>query len=335
MHRSLVVSFLVLASCRSAPVPRPEFAPTRCGLHDPTAALLQTEDGASLWFKSAGRADGPVVVYLHGGPCYNAYGFEQAVGRRLEQRLQMVYWDHRGCGRSFVPDSRAPLGMETTLADIERLRTRLGVARIWLLGHSFGGIIALEYARKHREHVAGVILVDITADLANAWQHQLSTLGRVAPDRFPQQAETLRRLLESDRNPFDKLQEAYRLLGRRPLQRSLFFASDQGQALNEAWDEASGLSRCGDGRGAQVFRENGYLLAAHPELMTPLGIPGALLAGRQSHVIGTQNIESAAREWQLPLRWFEQSGHFPFTEEPQAFVDAVFEVIGRHGRSSP
>src|SRR4051812_32919663 len=60
-------------------------------------------NGADLWFKLAGKADGPVVVYLHGGPGYNSHTFEKAVGALLEQKLKMIYLDQRGCGRSSVP----------------------------------------------------------------------------------------------------------------------------------------------------------------------------------------------------------------------------------------
>ncbi len=127
-------------------------SPERCAVgKNPTTdgAYLRTDDGVELWYKKAGNPKGPVVIYLHGGPGYNSYAFEKAAGALLEQRLQMVYLDQRGCGRSWFEGHPEKLGIGPTIEDIERLRKKLGAPQISLIAHSFGGLMALEYVKAH------------------------------------------------------------------------------------------------------------------------------------------------------------------------------------------
>ena len=87
--------------------------------------------------------------FVHGGPGYNAYGFERSIGPRLERSIRMVYLDQRGCGRSAGGAEDLPLGMDETVADFERLRAQLGIARWSVIAHSYGGLVALVYASRH------------------------------------------------------------------------------------------------------------------------------------------------------------------------------------------
>lgn len=101
------------------------------------------------------------------------------------------------------------------------------------------------------------------------------------------------------------------------------FATDAGQRTNERLDEVSGLL---GGSGAGVFAKyqaEGLLDASRSAWLAPLSIPGILLAGRESQVIGAGNIQSAATAWHVPLHWFEKSGHFPYVEEPPEFARVV------------
>lgn len=100
----------------------------------------------------------------------------------------MVYLDQRGCGRSWFPAKPEQLGITHTVEDIEKLRMHLGVERIFLLGRSFGGLVALEYQRAYPKNVAGLILADTTGDLMSALNHQISTLAAMAPERLPEHA---------------------------------------------------------------------------------------------------------------------------------------------------
>lgn len=288
------------------------------------ASYLQPPDGARIWYRLAGNKQGPTVVYLHGGPGYNAYGFERMVGSSLERRLRMVYFDQRGCGRSFSPDlPPEKLGLEPTVTDIERLRIALGVERISLVAHSFGGLVALGYMHAYPNHVARIVMVETTADLPAALEHQAAFAASVAAKAFPSHAAQLSAVRDRQEPASVKLSRAYELLGRLPLQRKVMFATDAGQQRNEQLDEASGLLGKGSEHVYAKYRAEGLLDATRSAWFAPFPVPGLLLAGRQSQTIGAENLRAAAARWQVPIHWFEKSGHFPFVEEPVAFAREV------------
>ena len=154
------------------------------GASDPRSTNLSTPphslgehnevlNGVRLYYRMAGKSidlagrPSTPVIFLHGGPGYNSHSFATLAGPRLEQHLQMVYFDQRGCGRSERPWTQA-YSIETLVEDIEALRHRLGADKISLIGHSFGGALALEYAVRHPEHVWRMVLVGGFSD-GPAW----------------------------------------------------------------------------------------------------------------------------------------------------------------------
>ncbi len=203
MRAASLVGLTLLLGCRTSPLPlaasssRSGSAPYGTTGKGGAGAIdgdrLAVGEGVSVWYKAQGKRSAPVVLFLHGGPGYNSYAFERAVGAQLEPRLRMIYLDQRGCGRS-CPAQAEQLGIANTVDDIEKLRQHLGAEHLVLLGHSFGGLVALEYQRAHPDRVAGLILAETTGDLRTALEQQVSTLAAMAPDKFPEQATQLRGL---------------------------------------------------------------------------------------------------------------------------------------------
>ena len=137
--------------------------------------LIQIEPGVRLFVDIEGPAlvpDGstmrekPTLLLLHGGPGYDHSGFKPAFSR-LADVAQIVYYDHRGHGRS----DRRPAGewtLDTFADDIVRLCAALGVTRPIVLGQSFGGFVAQRYLARHPAHAAKVILSSTSPHLGLA-----------------------------------------------------------------------------------------------------------------------------------------------------------------------
>jgi len=137
--------------------------------------LIQIEPGVRLFVDIEGPAlvpDGatmrekPTLLLLHGGPGYDHSGFKPAFSC-LADVAQIVYYDHRGHGRS----DRRPAGewtLDTFADDIVRLCAALGVARPIVLGQSFGGFVAQRYLARHPAHAAKVILSSTSPHLGLA-----------------------------------------------------------------------------------------------------------------------------------------------------------------------
>ncbi|WP_107655053.1 prolyl aminopeptidase [Nocardia suismassiliense] len=121
---------------------------------------LDVGDGQSMYWEVSGNPDGKPVVLLHGGPG----GGVSPVHRQFfdPAAYRIVLLDQRGCGRStpHVADG-ASLATNTTqhlIADIEALRTHLGIDRWQVFGGSWGSTLALAYAETHPDRVTELVL---------------------------------------------------------------------------------------------------------------------------------------------------------------------------------
>jgi len=125
---------------------------------------LEVGDGHQIYWEACGNPTGKPALVLHGGP---GSGCTPGARRYFDPRAyRIILFDQRGSGRS-TPHASSPgidLSTNTTahlLADIERLRTHLGIARWLVFGGSWGSTLALAYAERHPERVAGMVLVAI------------------------------------------------------------------------------------------------------------------------------------------------------------------------------
>lgn len=113
----------------------------------------------SHWVKIKGTANKTTPIFiLHGGPGGNNYNFERTSGPLLEQFATIVYYEQRGCGRSEASKDTMAYTIEILIDDIDKLRIKLGLEKITLLGYSFGAELALRYAEKFSKNVENLIL---------------------------------------------------------------------------------------------------------------------------------------------------------------------------------
>jgi proline iminopeptidase len=290
---------------------------------------LIMQDGASIWYKVSGNDRGAVLYFFHGGPGYNSYTFEKSVGALLEREFRVVYIDQRGTGRSAVEASAKEgdssvgvnYGMARTINDIERIRATLGDTRIGLIGHSFGGAVAAEYAHRYPERITGVAFVETATDMNAAVTQQVALVTANAQTLFPQEAPALIAIgADSNRHPLDRLTGFYGVVPRLKLQRALDFATQEGQDKQESLDALSGLSGCTRKEVVAAFRNEGYFDRELPTVAFSIPARSGLIIGRYSHVIGENGYRHAAAVWGATPVIFEKSGHFPYVEESEAFA---------------
>jgi pimeloyl-ACP methyl ester carboxylesterase len=155
---------------------------------------------ALAWAPATARAEPEPVFFLAGGPgqsSRDAYPMLAAAFTELRRSRDLFFLDQRGTGgsnrldcpteesppagwdeeslgeaRAFAARCREALSVQADLrfyrtreavADLERVRERLGAARIWLIGVSYGTRLAQDYARRHPERVAGLVLDGVVA----------------------------------------------------------------------------------------------------------------------------------------------------------------------------
>jgi len=124
---------------------------------DPFAReMMDVGEGHEIYVEQSGNPEGQPVIVLHGGP---GGGSSPAMRRYFDPAVcRVVLFDQRGCGRS---RPHASVEANTTwhlVADIERIRRRLGIDRWIVFGGSWGATLALIYAQTHPERAAHLVL---------------------------------------------------------------------------------------------------------------------------------------------------------------------------------
>jgi proline iminopeptidase len=148
-------------------------------------------DGARLYVHEIG-AGHPVVV-IHGGPDFD-HTYLRPELDRLADRFRLVYYDQRGRGRSAGGVSAEDVSISSEVEDLDRLRGHLGYDWVAVLGHSWGGLLAMEYAVRHPDRVSHLVLMNTAPALHVDWlrfrddlrrrrsEHDLKAMTAIAAD---------------------------------------------------------------------------------------------------------------------------------------------------------
>ena len=115
------------------------------------------KDG-KIYYETFGKGD-PIIV-IHGGPGFDLDWFLPQM-KTLAKDHEVILYDQRGSGKSVHGKIDAStINMPQFVADLEALRKKLGYEKVTLLGHSWGGLLAMNYAIAHPDHVSTLILAD-------------------------------------------------------------------------------------------------------------------------------------------------------------------------------
>lgn len=142
-----------------------------------------------VWTKRIGA--GPVkVLLLHGGPGFS-HDYLEAMESFLPQAgIEMIYYDQLGCGNSDHPDDPALWTLPRYLEELEEVRAGLGLDQFVLYGHSWGGLLAIEYALHHQRRLRGLVISNMTAGIASVLRN-LAAIKRQLPLKALAQLEAL------------------------------------------------------------------------------------------------------------------------------------------------
>ena len=188
---------------------RPHRADRHADAH-PATDMRASIRGTRIYFDVEGMGlvpDGPVMrarpaaMVIHGGPGSDHTGFKPGFWP-LAARLQLIYFDHRGQGRS-DPADPATYTLDENVEDMEALRRHLGLGPIVSIGTSYGPLVAMAHAARHPEAVSHLVLIVTAAhggfipraqalvrDRGTA--EQQSVCGKLLGGRFSLTAEEMR-----------------------------------------------------------------------------------------------------------------------------------------------
>ncbi len=150
--------------------------------------------GISLNVKVIGN--GYPLVLMHGGPGADMY--TMMAYRPCADHFTLVFYDHRCNGRSEGAEVTS-MTMENLTADADALRQALGFDKWAVLGHSFGGMVALEYALRYPQSLSHLLLVDTCGDIRWAQENAPKVLAQRGFS--PEIVELARRFLNGQIEP--------------------------------------------------------------------------------------------------------------------------------------
>ena len=123
--------------------------------------LLKTLVAQDLYVRTFGNKTGKPVIFLHGGPGYNAAAFEISTAKPLSEKgYFVIVYDRRGEGRS-AEATNAAYTFQQTFDDLTNLMAKYNIQRATLIGHSFGGLVGTLFAEKYPSRVQELILASV------------------------------------------------------------------------------------------------------------------------------------------------------------------------------
>ena len=134
-----------------------------------------------VWTDRVGRGPAKMLL-LHGGPGFPHDYFECFEDFLPQHGVEFFYYDQLGVGNSDVPNDDSLWTVDRYRAEVEQVRKGLGLDHFILLGHSWGGMLGIEYALAHQEHLKALIISDMTASIPSYEAYAQKLLGELTPE---------------------------------------------------------------------------------------------------------------------------------------------------------
>jgi len=284
--------------------PKPANSPLAQG--ESTAEL----NGLKLWFKVSGV--GPVCLMPNPawGPSSDLY-FRTL--KPLEKIFTIVYLDSRGTGRSQKAESTKEYTWDHLATDVDALRAHLKQEKVWLMGHSEGGIQVLHYACRYPERTNGLILLDTmgATDPLGNMDFVVRVQRRQDQPWFPAALKALQqKTFDSD----EDMKAAIKTM-------MPFYWADPTKIANYGADfEATSMSAVARRGQADSHRWPFDLR----DRLTQVKAPALIVVGSDDFIcspFAAQRLHLWLSHSKLLL--IENAGHFPWLEQPERFFSDV------------
>lgn len=121
----------------------------------------------TVWTNTHGSNPRMRLLLLHGGPGATAEYFEGLTAALAAEGVEVIEYDQLGSFRSDQPDDASLWDLGRFIGEVEQVRVALGLDRdsFYLLGHSWGGLLGIEYALAHGQHLKGLIVSNMMASI--------------------------------------------------------------------------------------------------------------------------------------------------------------------------
>ncbi len=268
--------------------------------------------GATLYYEILGAQTGTPLVVINGGPgvdhtyMHSTLHSSSALDELAKDR-PVIFYDQRGVGKSPVLKADQTCTVADQVADLEALRTYLGYERINIFGHSFGGYLAMAYAARYPERIERLI---ICGSVAPKYSDTIFLFEKV----FPETTERMEAIKVTD--------EATKKAAFMHYLSMLFYsAKNRDTYLSEVT-----LINTNTEVGDALWKDMEQL--DFTDELQHFRFPTLVMTGRFDMNVAPSvayKIHKAISGSKFVV--FEQSGHLPFYEEQERFVQTVTRFL--------
>lgn len=272
-------------------------------------------NGAQHYYTFSGSAD--TLIVLHGGPGLSHRYLKPQLDSLLSENFTLLYYDQRGSGWTEGEKDTTQLTITAFVHDLEHFRKHFGLEQVNLLGHSFGGLLAMHYAISYPEHMKSMILVD--SDAASYAY------------RTPYQIKMIEERLSETQNAYlDSIENTANFKGYDPLTYEHYYKTFLTSYFANPRDTAHLKLGFDSINVPKISHTNSIVRASLGEYdihdqLSRINCKTLIMQGTESvfSVEGAMAIHENIKDSQLQL--FENCGHFEYIEAPKKFKQLVVD----------
>jgi proline-specific peptidase len=275
--------------------------------------------GGEVAYRIVGEGERTLLT-LHGGPGATSW-YLYSLADLAGDGVRVVFWDQLGCGDSDAPDDPSLWRVERFVDEVEAVRSALDLGRVDVLGQSWGGMLAQEYALAHPEAVRTLILAS-TICSSPFHRSELRRLAEALPE--PAREPLLQAMSSGDTSGEGyaaAVEEAYRRhVCRIP------YPPDVKRAF-----DAMAMPVYGTMWGPDEFLFVGNLADWDVcERIGAIQAPTLITVGRHDELTPASSEMIQERIAGSELVVFEDSAHLAHWEERERYMAVVRDFLGRH-----
>jgi proline iminopeptidase len=297
----------------------------RAAKHGGYTAKTVTVRGHKVVTYSIGSGD-EVLLLLNGGPGLPCDYIRDPHAIVAEHGYRVVTYDQLGCGASERPKDKSLWTIGGYAEEVEELRQKLGLGRVHLLGHSWGGWLAIEYALTFPDSFKSLILSSTCGDMP----HLVTELNRL---REALGAETMAMMLRHEAEgtlDHPEYQAAVTILNYRHVLRLPVYPDSVKRSLDDWNMEIYGMMQ-----GPNEFLYTGNLKDWNrvPD-MHRIKQPSLVLVGQHDELTPACALKMKLALPNATLKVFQNSSHMALYEEPENYFSTLLGFLDRQRKRS-
>jgi proline-specific peptidase len=278
-------------------------------------------DGYRIWYRSVGGGESehiPILI-LHGGPGA-PHDYLENLEALASDTQRVIFYDQLGCGRSDQPDDTSLWRVERFVEELAGVRRELGLDRVHILGQSWGGMLAIEYALTQPQGLVSLILSNTTSSIP-MWVAEANRLRAELP---PEVNDALVRHEEAGTTDDQEYQDAMQVF----YDRHVIRVKPMPEYVQRAFDNISPVYYFMNG--PSEFHVIGVIKDwDRTDRLSEIHVPTLILSGRYDESTPAINTilhkGIAGSEWIL----FEHSSHLSHVEEAELYMQTVRAFLDR------